>query len=50
MVEQSEIVNAMLNRIKPDGTHQIDTGLADILRGIATKHQAHLDQKYPELM
>jgi SAM-dependent methyltransferase len=49
MPGQQDIINAMLERIKPKGVHRIDSGLAEILTAIAENKKDTLDQKFTQL-
>ncbi len=49
MPEQQEIINAMLERIKPNGMHRIDAGLVEILTAIAESKKDILGQKFTQL-
>jgi len=39
----------MLERIKPNGAHQIDTHIAEMLTGIVGRNQEHVQARLPEL-
>ena len=49
MPKQQDIVNAMLERIKPNGVHQIDPIVADLLTEICARNKETIKERLPEL-
>jgi len=49
MAKQPEIIEHMLERIKPNEVHQVDPYIAEMLTGIVSRNKEHIQERLPEL-